>query len=136
MRAHKAKIAGSCLAISLLFCLAGVPAYAVSLGNIEVKSGLNERFAAQILLNGLVDGELDTLYISLADDEAFERVGLTREYLLTQLQFEVVTTGARSGYIKISSRSRIREPSLSLVVQLATATRVINRRYDVLLDRN
>jgi pilus assembly protein FimV len=135
VRAHKAKIARSCLAISLLFCLAGVPAYAVSLGNIEVKSGLNERFAAQIVLNGLVDGELDTLYISLADDEAFERVGLTREYLLTQLKFEVVTTGARSGYIKISSRSRIREPSLSLVVQLATATRVINRRYDVLLDR-
>jgi Tfp pilus assembly protein FimV len=122
--------------VVLCFGLGVAPAHAASLGDIDVKSGLYEPFHARIALRGLREGELDGMRVALADEAAFARAGLVRSLALSKLKFAIVATGARRGYVKITSRERVREPSLSFVVEaaFAGASGTLQRRYDVLLD--
>ncbi len=125
------------LALVVLCFGAGVaPAHAAGLGDIDVKSRLYEPFHARIALRGLREGELDSMRVSLADEAAFARIGLQRSFILSKLKFEVIATADRRGYVKISSQERLREPSLSFVVEaaFAGASGTLQRRYDVLLD--
>ena len=108
--------------------------YAASLGDIEVKSRLYEPFEARIVLRGVSEADLDALKVTLADQTVFEQAGLPRPFALSGLKFEVVATGARRGYVRITSHERIREPSLSFIVDAQFATGTLQRRYDVLLD--
>jgi Tfp pilus assembly protein FimV len=120
----------------LCFGLGVAPAHAASLGDIDVKSGLYEPFHARIALRGLREGELEGMRVSLADEAAFVRAGLVRSLALSKLKFEVMATGAHGGFVKITTRERVREPSLSFVVEAAFegASGTLQRRYDVLLD--
>jgi pilus assembly protein FimV len=122
--------------VALCLGLGVAPAHAASLGDIDVKSRLYEPFHARIALRGLREGELDGMRVSLADEAAFARTGLERSFVLSKLKFEVIATDARRGYVKISSQERVREPSLSFVVEAAFvgASGTLQRRYDVLLD--
>ena len=108
--------------------------YAASLGDIEVKSRLYEPFEARIVLRGVSEADLDALKVTLADQTVFEQAGLPRPFALSGLKFEVIATGARRGYVRITSRERIREPSLSFIVIAQFAASTLQRRYDVLLD--
>ena len=107
---------------------------AVALGEITVGSALNERLLAQVPLRGLAVGELENLKVELAPDEAFRRAGLERGYLLTRLKFKAVARGERTGSVRITSKDHIREPSLSFILQVTSKGRVVQRRYDVLLN--
>ena len=121
------------------FGLSGASAYAVSLGKLEVRSKLYEPFEARIALRGVKADELDTMSVSLADDAAFERLGLVRSVVLLTLKFKVVASAAGHGYVMISSHERVREPTLSFIIE-ATSVGVsgttMQRRYDALLDLN
>jgi len=119
-----------------LLILGAVPALAgaVGLGAIEVRSHLNEPLEARIALTGLKDGELDTLRAGLADEASFQRAGIERYYLLTRVHFSTETVAGQGAFVRIRSRVAIREPSLSLIVQLATHSATRERRYDVLLN--
>ena len=108
--------------------------FAASLGNIEVKSKLYEPFEARIALRGVSESDLETLRVALADETVFEQAGLPRPFTLSGLKFQVVATGARRGYVRITSHERIREPSLSFIVDAQFPTGTLQRRYDVLLD--
>ena len=85
-------------------------------------------------LRGLVAGETENLRVELAPDDAFQRAGLERSYLLTRLKFRAVASGERSGSVRITSKDHIREPSFSFIVQVTSQGRVVQRRYDVLLN--
>ena len=128
-----------CIALALVCCLLGAaPVYGAGLGDIEVKSRLYEPFHARIALRGVSEGELEGLRVSLASEATFERAGLQRSLFLFTLRFEVVATGAGGGYLRVTSHDRVREPSLSFVIEaaLADAAGILQRRYDVLLDLN
>ena len=117
-----------------LALLATAPAAAVGLGEIQVQSGLNERFQARIPLRGLKDGEIEGLNARLGDEAAFKRAGVERRYLLTRLLFKPTASGERGGHVAITSRGVIREPSLSFVVAVRSQGQVVERRYDVVLN--
>jgi pilus assembly protein FimV len=108
--------------------------YAASLGNIEVKSKLYEPFEARIALRGVSEADLDALNVTLADQAVFDQAGLSRPFALSALKFEVVATGARRGYVRITTHERVREPALSFIVIAQFAAGTLQRRYDVLLD--
>jgi hypothetical protein len=48
--------------------------------------------------------------------------------------FKPVASGERAGTVRISSRDYIREPSFSFILQVTSKGRVVQRRYDVLLN--
>ena len=121
------------LALLILWAMPQLAA-AVGLGALEVRSHLNEPLDARISLTGIKTDELEDLRARLADNASFERAGLKRTYLLTQLKFTTQTQSNGRAYIQVSSRNAVREPGLSLIVQLASSNASHERRYDMLLN--
>jgi FimV N-terminal domain len=121
----------------LILCgglMAAPSALAVGLGEISVNSSLNEPLNASIALLSSEDLQDGQILVSLASPEAFERVGLSRDFLLTQLKFAVERDGANVRVIKVSSEQAITEPYLNFLVQLQWPAGRVQREYTVLLD--
>ena len=103
------------ITLVLLALIAPTVVNALGLGKLELQSALNQPFKARVkLLSATVD-ELDSLKVSLADQKAFDRAGVQRTFLLTQLRFEVQESENGSDYIKIRSS----EPSSGSVIVIS-----------------
>ena len=61
--------------------------FAFGLGEIEIKSALNQPMDAEIELVGFNPAQIDEVQIELASQQMFERVGVPRPYILTRLKF-------------------------------------------------
>jgi pilus assembly protein FimV len=118
-------------ALSLLIAPAG--AQAVSLGEIDVRSALNQPLAAEIALSATPD-ELQTLTISLASAETFARYGLSRPSSFTSLEFRVGINPAGSRVIFVTSRQPIAEPFVELLIEASVRNSRFLRQYTLFLD--
>lgn len=115
------------LAAAAMFISAS--AQALGLGEVEVRSRLNERFAAAIPVVSASEADLDSLVIELASPEAFARSGVDRADAVSGLSF------VRSGNgIRVSSRDPIRDPFLTFIVEARWNGGRLLREYTVLLD--
>lgn len=125
------KSASVCLILGLLF--PGM-ALALGLGELTVKSYLNEPLRAEVDL--LETQELDTgqVKIRLAAREDFDRAGVERAYFLTDLKFEVILGENRNAVLMITSSEPVREPYLDFIVEARWPTGRLLREYTVLLD--
>src|SRR6202790_2480889 len=65
------------------------PSWALGLGEIHLKSALNDPMNAEIDLIAATPDELTALRASLADREAFTRYGIDRPQFLSTLTFKV-----------------------------------------------
>ncbi len=109
-------------------------AYALGLGNIDLKSALNQPLNAHIEVVGATPRELSELNVVLAPVEAYNRVGLERVHFHTKLKFEIVSGKDGKGYIKVSSREPVREPFLDFLIQANWSNGQVVREYTVLVD--
>ncbi|MEX2962761.1 FimV/HubP family polar landmark protein [Microbulbifer sp. TYP-18] len=121
------------LAVGLVSALVGNGALALGLGEIKLNSTLNQPLEAEINLlqtRGLSDGEIK---VRLASPEDFERAGVDRSYLLTELDFDVDFSSAQPK-IRISSHEPIREPFLNFLVETRWPSGRLLREYTLLMD--
>lgn len=110
-------------------------AAALSLGQIQVSSYLNQPFRAEIPVRDLQPGELAELEARLADDQAFARYGLQRNAFLNGLQFNLrETDGGKSAVLEVTSSGMAKEPFFSFLLQLKAPRESFIREYTVLLD--
>lgn len=120
--------------MAALGLLAPMHVNAFGLGKLELSSALNEPFKAEIAITALQGDDADNLQVRLASSKEFEQAGIERNFLLTQLKFDVVK---KSGSVKIviSSQQPIREPFIDFLLTATTSGsgRLI-REYTVLLD--
>ncbi|MCK5499430.1 MAG: hypothetical protein KAI77_09520, partial [Gammaproteobacteria bacterium] len=107
---------------------------ALGLGKLELQSALNQPFKARIKLISATADELDSLKISLANQEAFDRVGIKRIFLLTHLRFTIQEFEKGPDYIQIRSNESIREPFLNFLLEVNWSQGRLYREYTVLLD--
>jgi pilus assembly protein FimV len=114
-------------------CLAS-PAYGLGLGELELKSALNQRFSAKITLTNVRGLQVEEILPSLASQEDFDRVGIERNYLLTDLRFKVAPNELGDMVIFVTSNKSIIEPFLNFIVEVLWPTGRILREYTVLLD--
>lgn len=106
---------------------------AFGLGEIEVRSRLNQPFSASIPLTGLSAEQAESVIVNLASNADFERAGVERADFLTALKFEVQSRDGQPR-IQISSREIAREPFVSFLVDVRGASSRLLREYTVLLD--
>ncbi len=109
-------------------------AWALGLGQIEVRSGLNQPLDAEIRL--IADAaELATLEVDLAGASDWARVGLDRSRAVTTpLEFSVGKSAAGEDVIKVRSKDPVREPFLSILLEVNWANGRVLREFTVLLD--
>jgi pilus assembly protein FimV len=118
----------------LLALVAPTVVNALGLGKLELQSALNQPFKARVELLSVTADELDSLKVSLAAQDAFDRAGIQRSFLLTQLRFRVQETEKGSDYIRIYSNDPIREPFLNFLLEINWSKGRLFREYTVLLD--
>ncbi len=122
------------LSLAIALALGSPAAWALGLGGITTKSGLNEPLVAEIAINEAAPGEAEALRANLASAEDFARVGLDLSGVTVPLSFEVVKAKDGQAVIQVSSESPVREPFLSFLVEVSWANGRLLREYTVLLD--
>ena len=113
--------------------LATGQAFALGLGPIQVKSGLNQPLVAEIPV--LADSAVETneLRVDLASAEDFARVGLNRGRVGVPIEFAIGTSGKQT-VIKLTTKEIVREPFLDFLIQVNWSKGKLLREYTVLLD--
>lgn len=124
----------SSLILALISWMASTCVYALGLGDIHVNSALNQNLDASIDLLSVEKGRLDDIRVTLASPKAFERAGVERPYLLTNLHFKPERLPDGSAVIRITTRNPIREPFLNFLVEVNWPKGRVVREYTLLLD--
>ncbi|TGN41586.1 FimV/HubP family polar landmark protein [Marinobacter confluentis] len=128
------KVRKLAVALALAGGLGSGVAQALGLGEIELQSYLNEPLDAEINLRKSEGVSPGDVFVNIAPQSAFERVGIERSYFLTRLNFEVTTAPNGSLVVNISTREPLREPYLNFLVEVTWPNGRLMREYAVLVD--
>lgn len=120
--------------LAVLLWLPGLPALALGLGGLEVRSALNEPLRATIALRDVGELSERQVLVNLAPAEAFERLGMDRSLALSMLEFEADFSNASAPRIQVSSDRPVREPFLNFVIEVRWPEGRLQRDYTALLD--
>lgn len=123
-------------ALSLAICVAlALPtaANALSLGDIESNSSLNQPFKGKINLLSTSVAEAKTLRIRVAPASVFNRVGIDRPAFLNSIRFRTTIQNGRP-VILVSSNQPINEPFLNFLLEVSWPNGQLLKEYTVLLD--
>ena len=122
------------LAIAAATALTSEMALALGLGEVTLKSTLNQPLLAEIELLDTDDLTAAQVVPSLASATDFSRAGVTREEFLRDLQFSPQVRADGRSVIRISSTRPIREPYLNFLVEVLWPSGRLLREYSLLLD--
>ncbi|MGI9291762.1 MAG: type IV pilus assembly protein FimV, partial [Gammaproteobacteria bacterium] len=125
-----------CKAVASWLLLGLVPtvSFALGLGEIRLNSALNQPFSAEVPLESVSEGEFNSLRVSMADRESFERLKLDRPVFLSDFSFNVRKNDAGEPIVKIMSRVPVSEPFVTFLLDVKWANGRFQREYTVLLD--
>lgn len=122
------------LAIAAASALSSGVAQALGLGEVSLKSSLDQPLVAEIELLEVRDLATGELIPSLASPEDFTRAGVDRQFLLNDLKFTPVIKANGKSFIRVTSSKPIREPYLNFLVEVLWPSGRVLREYTVLLD--
>ncbi|WP_407315779.1 hypothetical protein [Pseudomonas sp. nanlin1] len=128
-RLHAAGLSGL-LAIALLHAPG---ALALGLGDITLRSALNQPFKADIELLDTAGLDESDVMASLATQEEFAKAGVERVFFLNDLRFTPDFRGARK-VIHVTSNKVVTEPYLNFLIQVSRPNGQLMREFTVLLD--
>jgi len=124
----------SALAMAMLGALATGHVVALGLGEIELKSSLNQPLNAEVALLSATDAELQELKVDIGSSEAFDNAGIERPLFLTKLRFDVKTNADGKPVVGITSREAVQEPFLDFLLEISWSKGRLLREYTVLVD--
>lgn len=112
-----------------------ITAYSLGLGEIDVKSFLNQPLKAEITIISARPGEVDDLLVGLANRDAFARASLSRPSHLSALKFKVIKSeDGTSAIISVKTQTAVKEPVLNFLVEADWAKGKVFREFTILLD--
>jgi pilus assembly protein FimV len=120
-------------AAAVSLALASGGAFGLGLGDVEMRSALNQPMQAEIRFTAVKSGELEGMIVQLASADAFARAGIERSSVLTDLSFTVDRSGPVP-VIRISSNRPVVEPFLNFLLEVDWPQGRMIREYTVLLD--
>lgn len=107
---------------------------ALGLGEIELRSALNQPLQAEINLLSAGDLNPDQIQVKIAGVDDFERAGVDRGLFLSDLRFRVELDGRGNGVVKVNSSKLVREPFLNFVLEARWPSGRLLREYTLLMD--
>lgn len=125
------KLVGAIIGLGL-----GLPnfMFALGMGDVQLKSYLNQPLNAKIELvqaRGLSPSEI---IVGLASTKEFSAAGVDRSFFLTQLKFQVRQEEDGKLFLLVSSKGPVTEPFLNLLVEVQWPSGRLLREYTLLLD--
>ncbi|AQT59770.1 FimV/HubP family polar landmark protein [Cellvibrio sp. PSBB023] len=107
---------------------------ALGLGEVKLKSSLNQPLEAEVKLLDTRDLTAEQILVTLASPADFERNGVDRLYFYTELQFQVDLESADGPKVIIRSRNPVREPYLNFLIEARWTAGRLLREYTLLMD--
>ncbi len=121
-------------AIAAASALTSGMAHALGLGDIHLRSALNQPLDAEIELLEVRDLGPAEVIPKLASPEEFSKAGVDRQYFLTGLKFTPVVKPNGKSVIRVTSSTPVQEPYLNFLVEVLWPNGRLLREYTVLLD--
>jgi pilus assembly protein FimV len=103
--------------------------FALGMGELELKSTLNQPLEAEITLRNIDDLSQWEIKPSLASDGDFDRAGVEKIFFLNDIDFEI-----KGNRIVLTSEKTVTEPFLNFLVQVNWPSGRVLREYTLLLD--
>ena len=122
-------------AVAAALLLAAGNAWALGLGQIQVKSKRNQPLLAEIPIVSTTPGELAALQARLASPETFRRVGLAPPSgVAADLQFSLGSDAKGRPVIRVTTIRPIEQPVLSFLIEVDWGAGRLVREYSALMD--
>ncbi|WP_339479946.1 FimV/HubP family polar landmark protein [Pseudomonas fluorescens] len=122
------------LAIAAASALSSGMAHALGLGELTLKSTLNQPLVAEIELLDVKDLTAAEVVPSLASPEDFAKAGVDRQAFLNDLTFTPVLNAGGKSVLRVTSSKPLSEPMVKFLVQVMWPNGRLLRDYSVLLD--
>ncbi|MCW8277225.1 FimV family protein [Pseudomonas sp. PCH199] len=122
------------LAIAAASALSSGMAHALGLGELTLKSTLNQPLVAEIELLDVKELTAAEVVPSLALPEEFAKAGVDRQAFLNDLTFTPVLNASGKSILRVTSSKPLSEPMVKFLVQVMWPNGRLLREYSVLLD--
>jgi pilus assembly protein FimV len=110
-------------------------AWALGLGQMEVKSQRDEPLLAEIVVISNDPTELEALQARLASPDTFARVGLAPPSgIVSDLQFSVALDARGRPVIRVTSAAPVQQPLLTFLLEVDWGQGRLVREYSALID--
>jgi pilus assembly protein FimV len=109
-------------------------AHALGLGELTLKSTLNQPLVAEIELLDVKELTAAEVVPSLASPEDFAKAGVDRQAFLNDLTFTPVLNASGKSILRVTSSKPLTEPMVKFLVQVMWPNGRLLRDYSVLLD--
>jgi len=121
------------LSLAIALALGSAPALALQLGEIRVKSALDEPLVAEIPIQLDNLAEAKDLRVGLASPADFAKAGLSRNGL-DHLRFSIVSDSTGHKLVLVTSDQPVGDPYLDFLIEVDSSRGKQLREYTVLLD--
>jgi pilus assembly protein FimV len=122
------------LAIAAASALSSGMARALDLGEVTLKSAVNQPLVAEIELLDVRDLTAAEIKPTLATDDDFAKAGIEHKAFLNGLTFTPVINPGGKSIIRVTSDQPLTEPMVKFLVQVLWPNGRLMRDYSVLLD--
>lgn len=122
------------LSLAVAGALGTSNASALGLGEIQIKSALNEPLQAEIQLLQMRELDPQQVLPRMANIDEFALAGIEKLRFLADVKFEVKPGAAGRGTIIMTSSTPVKEPFLNFLVEVNWPSGRLVREYTVLLD--
>ena len=123
------------IALAVALVVVAGPAAALGLGQIQVKSKVDQPLLAEIPIISSDPGELEQLQARLASPETFRRIGLEPPTgAAADLQFAVALDARGNPVIRVTSSAPVSQPLVTFLVEVDWGSGRLVREYSALLD--
>ncbi|WP_271270378.1 FimV/HubP family polar landmark protein [Aliamphritea hakodatensis] len=122
------------LSLAIAGAMSSTTAQALGLGEIQIKSALNEPLRAEIQLLQARQLNPQQVQPRMAGIDEFALAGIEKLRFLTDVQFNVQIRPDGNGVIYLSSAVPVKEPFLNFLVEVNWPSGRLVREYTVLLD--
>ena len=121
-------------ALTVVSLLTPVSGHALGIGDIRVRSALNQNLNAEIALVANKGEKLSGVKVNLAPADKFDEAGIPWTYFLSKIKFHTVTKPNGSIIVKVTSREALKEPYLNFLLEVSWPKGNLYREFTVLVD--
>ncbi|MGD0959322.1 MAG: FimV/HubP family polar landmark protein [Methylomonas sp.] len=114
--------------------LAPATAWALSIGDIQVHSTLNQYLDAEIKLHVEAGEDPRDVTVRMAAPDKFDRAGVPWTYYLSKVKFETIVKNDNSVTIKLSSSETLTEPFLDVLLEVIGTNGSQFKEFPLLFD--
>lgn len=106
----------------------------LSLGPLQVSSYLNQPLKARIAVTDLQSISSDQINVGLAGQLEFAKANMAKTDLVRSLHLEFFPSANKTGYIEITTKQRLTDPFIGILVKVSWPEGDFIKKYVILLD--